>query len=1481
MFPTRPAGHDKKAALLAKAKADRLARSELKKQNEENTRQEQAALRLQKLWQKRQARKATAAQLRVDWDALLAETPSTPALGLVRNLQLCYLLPVFYQPTLDPLDTERLSLLCKTLLSKTIEPTKAIGPGGKNTSNSSSPSLPAGSSASPSSESATRKPMPQVPFHMILLHVRYKDLGFKVLNRILRLCIKVVIGYNVPPPSTSPPSSSTSSLSQKASAFSASNKDINISISKAESARDLYVSGPELRFLLAYLDLNTYRLPGNVDVKIRTELQRQATRVLQQVIRNGQFYKDIHEGICLRTEAYIQLQLRSKKTELVPEDKARFNSISLWITAMWRCCLILQHLEGDEAKTATTAVPKRTLERDNLIDMHSDESTMVGIVCHVLTVPLFVDCLDETSLQLAQKDQLLLRSTTTLLDPRHTSFILSALSLDECLFFLGNMTKLAQLHHNASTTTTTNTTIPQQDSSTSSSSMELRVIHIASLLLQHCQQFVSESQTGIYRHYHPVFSWTSFSPKHQHQLPQAQFKLVLAQIEYLWSRDFALKVFSKLLKMDLPRTTSDAIEPLPTSTTNNNNNNNTGGSEKSKLSALSKLGPLKKHHTAAAACFEASDPQGALLAMDTQEICTVYLTMMKMFQGQRTSILVMLMYLPDLMVQLWRFMCVLGPKGRMHIYLEAAATATSGQDSLDREPLIAILQVFCECCDRLFVTLDDEDMYERQTPWQLGELAFMSGFFNQFCFAILCREQGSVPSNPATTTIATTVTPPNNSGTNADSSSSPPVRAAIFHHARKVLMHLYERDCRRAFCPPDHWLLLHPTKSFFQSPLQLLASLALSGRSNSSSSNGTGGGGLFSFGSSLSSLSSSTTTTTTTTSTTTTTTPTSTTSAASSSFVQPQYATPKEFIAKVAQRDRTALRILELLPHVIPFNARLEIFRNFIAEDNAQRMQQQHHHARRAEFQPAVMVKIRRGYVLEDGARGLGALSPTSWKQTIRVKFVNEVGAEEAGIDQGGPFKEFMETFLEAGFSPALDLFTTTTAAEHLMYPSPTALLTHSRQEGLGLLRLFGTVLGKALYEGLLVDVNFAGFFLSKILGRTVFLDEMRSYDEEVFRNLMFLKKYEGDVEDLGLTFSLDDEAFGQRQTIELRPNGEAVAVRRENRIHYIFLVSDYRLNKQIQEQSKAFIDGFRSIIPPSWVSIFSPQELHRVIAGEDVDFDVEDLKRHTEYQNGYFEHHPVIRNLWAVLNELPSEEKRAFLKFVTSCSKPPLGGFKHLYPPFTIRLVLNPNTTVSGRDGLAPRPATSDTSVTSHNSSGIQYDDEDEDELYAEGDELLESRERTTTSGGQPQQQPTATRSNRFGLGSRLRSVMGGSSGSGSNSNGHDSHPRSPSSASTSSSSGTSRRNNPFATTLDDQGTPAAMGVVKSFFGGLGSTLKTKSGLGSGGPSSSAVSGKKARLPTSSTCFNLLKLPPFSSKAVLRDKIRYAILSGTGFELS
>ena len=70
-------------------------------------------------------------------------------------------------------------------------------------------------------------------------------------------------------------------------------------------------------------------------------------------------------------------------------------------------------------------------------------------------------------------------------------------------------------------------------------------------------------------------------------------------------------------------------------------------------------------------------------------------------------------------------------------------------------------------------------------------------------------------------------------------------------------------------------------------------------------------------------------------------------------------------------------------------------------------------------------------------------------------------------------------------------------------------------------------------------------------------------------------------------------------------------------------------------------------------------------------DIDTGDLKKHVLYFGGFHGKHKVITWLWDILeNDFNKAERSAFLKFVTSCSCPPLLGFAHLQPPFSIRCV-------------------------------------------------------------------------------------------------------------------------------------------------------------------------------------------------------------------
>merc|ERR1711988_769410 len=112
-------------------------------------------------------------------------------------------------------------------------------------------------------------------------------------------------------------------------------------------------------------------------------------------------------------------------------------------------------------------------------------------------------------------------------------------------------------------------------------------------------------------------------------------------------------------------------------------------------------------------------------------------------------------------------------------------------------------------------------------------------------------------------------------------------------------------------------------------------------------------------------------------------------------------------------------------------------------------------------------------------------------------------------------------------------------------------------------------------------------------------------------------------------------------------------------------------MHVQIREQTQAFLRGFRSLVDKDWLLMFSPPELQMLISGEAADMDLDDLRKHTQYYGGFHNSHRVVNWLWDLLEkEFTQEERGKFLKFVTSCSKPPLLGFANLEPPFSIRCV-------------------------------------------------------------------------------------------------------------------------------------------------------------------------------------------------------------------
>jgi ubiquitin-protein ligase E3 C len=424
-------------------------------------------------------------------------------------------------------------------------------------------------------------------------------------------------------------------------------------------------------------------------------------------------------------------------------------------------------------------------------------------------------------------------------------------------------------------------------------------------------------------------------------------------------------------------------------------------------------------------------------------------------------------------------------------------------------------------------------------------------------------------------------------------------------------------------------------------------------------------------------------------------------------------ASRKRYLESVAPR----LEILQNMPFFIPFHTRVQIFRQFVHLDQAKRRHgfvDPDMWRERMMFQPNSMpalarhhAKIKRTQEFQDAYEQFYELG-ADLKEPIQITFVDQWDMPEAGIDGGGVTKEFLTSVISQAFDSKADNIEPFFIEndQHLLHPNPTAFedlkyrlmsaghapdseeVRHQIRELYHQYEFLGRIIGKCLYEGILVDVSFAGFFLKKwaLTGGTgsapseshyrANINDLRELDESLYRGLLQVK-YAADAADLGMTFSVNDLVGPPSKPrvleVDLIPDGSNTSVTNENRLLYINALSRYRLQTQSTRQTRAFLRGLSDMIQPSWLSMFNQSELQTLIGGASAGIDVQDLRRNTLYGGTYVigtdgQEHPSIQLFWRVMERFPDEDRRKVLKFVTSTPRGPLLGFGHLNPRFSIR---------------------------------------------------------------------------------------------------------------------------------------------------------------------------------------------------------------------
>ncbi|XP_011688741.1 PREDICTED: probable E3 ubiquitin-protein ligase HERC4 isoform X3 [Wasmannia auropunctata] len=310
------------------------------------------------------------------------------------------------------------------------------------------------------------------------------------------------------------------------------------------------------------------------------------------------------------------------------------------------------------------------------------------------------------------------------------------------------------------------------------------------------------------------------------------------------------------------------------------------------------------------------------------------------------------------------------------------------------------------------------------------------------------------------------------------------------------------------------------------------------------------------------------------------------------------------------------------------------------------------------QYNQFVVLHVSRNNIVNDTLDQLFKYDPKDLKRPLRVKFRDEEAEDVGGVRKEffmllfaeildfkyGMFKEYEET--------RTIWFSSDTLEEEIMY------------------FLIGLLCGLAIYNFVIINLPFPLVLYKKLLGESVGGNDIKGMSPTIARSLESILEYnESDFEEVfNLNFEISREVFGELKSFQLIPGGDKVPVTLRNKQQYVDLYVDYILNKSVEVQFKAFHKGFHDVCGGRVLELFRSHELMSLLIGNE-NYDWEELERNASYKNGYSKNDPTIVLFWQVFHELPLEEKKKFLLFLTGSDRIPIQGMK------AIKITIQPMT--------------------------------------------------------------------------------------------------------------------------------------------------------------------------------------------------------------
>ncbi|CAK1551648.1 unnamed protein product [Leptosia nina] len=304
---------------------------------------------------------------------------------------------------------------------------------------------------------------------------------------------------------------------------------------------------------------------------------------------------------------------------------------------------------------------------------------------------------------------------------------------------------------------------------------------------------------------------------------------------------------------------------------------------------------------------------------------------------------------------------------------------------------------------------------------------------------------------------------------------------------------------------------------------------------------------------------------------------------------------------------------------------------------------------------PFLKLKVRRSHIIDDA---LVELEMIAMERALDLKKQLVVEFEgEQGVDEGGVSKEFFQLIVEEIFNPDYGMFTQQVDS-HTVWFNPTSFETEAQ------FTLIGIVLGLAIYNNIILAVNFPMVVYRKLMGKKGSFEDLADWNPILYNGLKDMLDYTGaDLTDVYYqTFRICyTDVFGNNIFHDLKENGDSLFVTQENKQEFVELYAEFLLNKSVETQFKAFRRGFVMVTDESQLTtLFRAEEVETLVCGSK-NFDFNELEKSTEYDGGYTSDSTTIKDFWSIVHSLSLEDKRKLLQFTTGSDRVPVGGLSHL----------------------------------------------------------------------------------------------------------------------------------------------------------------------------------------------------------------------------